>query len=295
MTRLHHAWVLAAALGSLAGVGAGGDPPVRFPDPPAPPPGPSPAPAPRPVDPPGPPRPTELTADSVYVIDSDVRLVVVSSPRGKIVVTEDEGPVRVRGRFVDGDGRTETRTYKGKFVYTVEAVPGASGAVDLIVFPEGSKTQADVIWRQLMVRAGVGPLPPPKPDPVVPDPPKPDPKPDPVTTAPFPCPDGGLRVLMVFERANSTKLSPGHHAAIFGVPSRTYLRSVCAGGENGFRIYDPDDDVTNDDPVWKPAMAVKRDSLPWLVVSNGRTGYSGPLPADPAGLRTEVSKHEVKK
>lgn len=123
---------------------------------------PAPAPAPGEV--------SRLAGDQWYVIDSDVPLVVLSSPAGLVKVTRDAGPVKMRGRFVDGAG-SETRTYAGKHVYTVEAI--AAGRVELLVVPVGATDETGVIRRTIDVTAGRGPCPPPDPEP------KPDPKPDP--------------------------------------------------------------------------------------------------------------------
>lgn len=133
-----------------------------------------------PVEPakPAPPAPmpgavSKLPADSLYVIDSDVEVLVLASPQGVVSVSQDTGPLKIRGKFVDGTGGVETRTYKGKQVYVVEAAK--TGRVELLVVPVGSKVPADVVRRTLDVEAGQGPIPPPLPDPK----PKPDPKPDP--------------------------------------------------------------------------------------------------------------------
>jgi hypothetical protein len=133
--------------------------PIRLPVTPAP--APTPSPTPNAV--------TSLAADQLYVIDSDVVCIVLTSPAGIVSVTEDSGPVKIRGKFVDGAGKAESRSYKGKAVYTVEAV--ASGRVELLIIPVGGAA-GDVIRRTLDVTAGHEP--PPKPTPT------PDPAPMPV-------------------------------------------------------------------------------------------------------------------
>ena len=114
---------------------------------------------------------SKLTGELLYVIDSDVELIVLSSPDGVVRVSTDAGPLRMRGRFVDGDGSVETRNYKGKHIYTIDAI--ASGRTELIVIPKGVSKQSDIIRKTLDVDSGAGPRPPPKPDP------EPGPKPDP--------------------------------------------------------------------------------------------------------------------
>jgi hypothetical protein len=159
--RLHHVWHLVLALATYT-IAADPTPkadPIRLPVTPAP----APTPAPSAV--------TSLTADQLYVIDADVSCIVLTSPTGIVSVTEDGGPVKIRGKFVDGTGKAESRNYKGKAVYTVEAV--ASGRVELLIVPVGGAA-GDVIRRTLDVTAGQGPQPPPKPTPT------PDPAPTPV-------------------------------------------------------------------------------------------------------------------
>jgi hypothetical protein len=138
---------------------------------------------------------------------------------------------------------------------------------------------------------GPGPVPPPPgPQPPPPVPPPPDPTPD---TAPFPA--TGLHVLIVFETADAVALPAGQRAILYGKANREFLNAKTAPGPDGrtrsWRIYDADTDVTAEAKVWQDAMAVPRQSLPWLVVSNGRTGFSGPLPADPAAFQAIVNQH----
>lgn len=130
--------------------------PIKLPQPPTPP-------APAPV-----PAAAPLASDQLYVFDSDVQCIVLTSPTGLVKVTEDQGPLKVRAKFVFGTA-IETRTYSKKWVYSVEAV--GAGRTELIVFPLGSTKEADVI-RQLIDAGGVAPKPP--------DPPTPNPNPNPV-------------------------------------------------------------------------------------------------------------------
>ncbi|MBA4191329.1 MAG: hypothetical protein C0467_25385 [Planctomycetaceae bacterium] len=129
-------------------------------------------PAPGPVD-----GVVRLIGDSQYVIDSDTPIVVLASPAGIVSIAEDAGPVRIRGRFVDGSGKSESRTFKGKQVFVVEGL--LPGRVELLIVPVGATKAADVIRRTIDVDTGTAPIPPPTPKPD----PKPEPKPDPVTKA----------------------------------------------------------------------------------------------------------------
>lgn len=119
--------------------------------------------------------------------------------------------------------------------------------------------------------------PPPVPPGPGPDPkPKPDPDPSPKDA---PIAGDGLRVLIVHE--TSQPLSQSQFATIYGQQFRDYLRAKCAKGADGSaeaRIWDKDVDTKDAPKHWQDAMKRPRQSIPWLIVSNGKTGFEGPLP-----------------
>lgn len=112
----------------------------------------------------------KLSGEQTFVVDSDVEFMIDAFPPGVVEITSEPGPVRMRAVFVDGTGKPEWRTFKGKHVATVNAV--GTGRVTLVIVPVGAKSRAD--WVTQRIDANAGPQPPP-----VPVPPKPDPKPDP--------------------------------------------------------------------------------------------------------------------
>lgn len=132
-----------------------------------------PAPAPKPYR--GPVPVNSLSEDTWYVVESQVQLIVLHSPAGHVAVQPEEGPVKVRGRFADGNGKTETRNFTSKYLYFVNAVK--AGSIELLIVPVGVSAESEVI-RQPLTVMGLEPNPPPKPDPPKPDP---DPIPDPVS------------------------------------------------------------------------------------------------------------------
>lgn len=138
--------------------------------------------------------------------------------------------------------------------------------------------------------------PPPAPRPDEPPAPRPDEPPPPDEAAPIPAP--GLRVLIVFETSDQGRLTAGQRAAVFGQPVRDYLDARCAVGPDGrsreYRIYDQNQSVAGESKLWQDAMARPRKSVPWLVVSNGKAGYEGPLPATTAEFFDLVKKYEGK-
>ena len=205
--------------------------------------------------------PIKLAADQSFVIRSAVKLVVVASPEGLVNVAPEGGPIRVRGKFTDGAGKWESRTYAEKYIYFVE--PLAAGRCELIVVTD----TGDVIRKVLDVGGGPGPLPP---DPIPPDP-KPDVKPT------------GLRVILVREVQdpltkeqtniwNSTKL-------------KDWLDAKVVKDERGrpaWRKWDKDIDVTNETvtmrQLWE-ATRSKIGQLPAIVIVTDQQGLVFPLPA----------------
>jgi hypothetical protein len=127
--------------------------PIRLPVAPLPP---------QPTPPPNPTPVSTLGADQIYVIDSDVPCIVLASPSGIVTVSEDAGPLKIRGNFVDGNGKAESRAYRGKSVFSVEAV--GKGRVELLIVPAGGAA-TDVLRRTLDVGGGPGPQPHPTPEP----------------------------------------------------------------------------------------------------------------------------------
>lgn len=175
--RSRHATTLAVVL--VASAVGFAEPPIRVPAAPV---------VPLPMPPaPRPDATVRLAHDSLFVIDGDTPFLVLASPAGFVSVTEEAGPIRIRGKFADGLGKVESRTFKGKQVVTIEVVQ--TGRVELLIVPVGAKSTADVIRRTLEVDAGHGPQPPPKPDP------KPDPK---------PVVEGKRWILIIEETADAT-------------------------------------------------------------------------------------------
>ena len=118
--------------------------------------------------------------------------------------------------------------------------------------------------------------------------PGPGPGPTPDGKAPFPA--NGLHVLLVYETKDATKLTADQREILFGAPMREFLKQTA--GPDAFRIYDADLDTAADAEVWQRAMAVQRQSLPWVAVSNGKTGASVPLTMTAAEFKALVQKHK---
>jgi hypothetical protein len=134
---------------------------------------------------------------------------------------------------------------------------------------------ASLISTCVVTVEGVQP-PGPSPGPIPPTPPGPTPP------GPAPIPGDGFRVLMVYESADLTKLPPDQLNVLYSQKVRDYLNTHAAKGPDGktpeWRIWDANVPTGAEAKVWQDAMAQKRDKLPWLIVSNGKTGFAGPLP-----------------
>lgn len=109
-----------------------------------------------------------LSEDTWYVIEAAVPLIILHSPAGCVSVSHEEGPVKILGKFADGTGKIETRTFASKNLYFINALK--PGTIELLIIPIGVQAETEIIRQPLVV---MGTAPRPGPDP------KPEPKPDP--------------------------------------------------------------------------------------------------------------------
>lgn len=127
----------------------------------------------------------------------------------------------------------------------------------------------------------------------VPVPPGPDPKPNPDPVIPAPLPLAG--VLMIEESDDRAKITKGQYNALFGSAMRDYINASVAkeDGQPALRILDKDQATLGMAKHWQDA-AKKRPAnftTPWLIVSNGTTGWEGPMPADEAETKAILAKY----
>lgn len=215
----------------------------------------------------------ELALDKLYVIRSKVRCQVYDSPTGFVKVEQfgdEDKPLETRAlcysQFFDGTG-FEKRYYgqdEFKYVYMVNALPNVAGQVELIIAPEGSKQPL----RRMLTVGGARP------------PPDDDNKPKPVPPGPAPIALDGFRVLFIYE--SEDKLTSSQRVILTSSTIRNYLKSKCVKGMDAmtpeYRFFDKDSNVSRESPHWQQAFNRPRASLPWLVISNGKNGFEGPLP-----------------
>lgn len=116
---------------------------------------------------------------------------------------------------------------------------------------------------------------------------KPDlPDEDPVGPSVAPIDLPGLRVLMVVESEMIPSYPKTQMDALFSEKLRLYLNEKCVKNKGEvpdlapeWRIMDVDTKFEDTcDLAWCKALKRPMESLPWIIISNGQTGYEGPLP-----------------
>jgi hypothetical protein len=208
-------------------------------------------------------EPPKIAGQDVVPAHKLVRLTVSGIPVGHFILWDVYPPEDV-----------DAATQKAKSLYEFAAPPGVY-KVRVRAFKPDSETPLEA-WRTVTVQ---GARPPPEPGPTPPGPQPPGP------TPPAPAPPiagDGNRVLIVYETGD--RLPASQAAIITSGVLRDYLDAKTAKDEfnptGAYRIWDQNVILTHPSvsPSWKAAMARPRASTPWLVVSNGKTGFEGPLP-----------------
>lgn len=213
----------------------------------------------------------------------------ISLSATKKVVVEKEVAVEKGQILTAADFPLRARAPQGGILYQWQYPTGVvankkSSVLEIVSAPKGiniiSVTYAVVdfdnktvkeMYVESTIQVGDGPDPGPTPDP---DPPKPDP------TPPAPIPVAGFRVLIIEESADRAKLPPSQLSVIFSEELAKYLnaKTVSEGKYAGWGVFDKDIDTSKLPKTFQDALARPRTSLPWLIVSNGKSGYEGPLP-----------------
>lgn len=135
-------------------------------------------------------------------------------------------------------------------------------------------------------------------DGIVPPAPGPPPVP-PAPPDPAPLPAAGLSVLIIEESGSRSTLPREQLLTMTATGPGSvgeYIAAKAIKGPDGktpeFRIFDKDQNVSAESKFWQDAMALKRGpELPWLMVTNGKGGYSGPLPKTQVETLTILKKY----
>lgn len=125
--------------------------------------------------------------------------------------------------------------------------------------------------------------------PIPPEPKPPEPKPPDVA----PIPVDGFRVLIIHESAD--KIPPAQRAIVTAQVIRQYVNAKCVKGPDGVtaeaRFWDKDTIVSGESKLWQDAMNRPRSSIPWIIISTGKAGFEGPLPATVADTLALLKKY----
>lgn len=220
-----------------------------------------------------------------------VMLLLASAAFGQTVTVPDKLEVKT-GRLarveITYDGKDPRYVIVGKDVDSFQEHTSKPNVIVLRILAYEDQKIALIAWcvkgdvssepGECLITASGGKPPTPTP---TPDPKPPTPNPDDPVIAP-PIPDAGFRVLILQNTADLTKLPPSQNAILTSGVMRAYLNSHCITGPDGklkeWRIWDAAGPFDAESQLWQTATKRKRDSVPWIVISNGKTGFEGPLP-----------------
>ncbi len=221
---------------------------------------------------------TNLPADTWFIIESKTPRTVIDSPAGHVLVKQFDVSTVSRsflGKFVDGNGQPdEERTYPThqdyKWIYSIRA--SKAGTAELLLIPE-SVTNASDVTRLTITVMGRGPNPPPIPEPDV------DPEPD----VPTPTPVSTFRVIFVKE--SGATLNSQQSAIPSAKAIRDYLntKTTKEGGQAGWREYDPQQIVKNEQPIMMALWETVKPQLlpaPCLVIEVNGHATVKPFPSN---------------
>lgn len=102
--------------------------------------------------------------------------------------------------------------------------------------------------------------------------------------------------MIVVDTNEMSKMPAAQQLALSSGDVRSYLNATCPLGPDGktheWRIWDKSVNASNESALWQAALKrAEGKPTPWIVVSNGTTGYEGALPANAADLLTLLKKY----
>ena len=172
-----------------------------------------------------------------------------------------------------GESTTLTWVTTGAEKVTLQGEPVDAAGTVLVqpslptnLFTLAAESSAGIVYSQTIVT--VSDLPPPIPNPT------------PIT-------EKGFRVLIVEETEERVNLPKSQLEILLSLADggvRKFLEMKCVKDSKGnpeFRILDKDNDLSRDAKVWQDAWKIPHTPLPYLIATNGVTGFAGPLPKTP--------------
>lgn len=233
---------------------------------------------------PDPPAPTDPVA-SIEVVNSNGEPVVGETNVGEMLVIKSDKSVHEKDVVGSLTWIIEPplQTFMSDGGKTVIVNTGLKPDVLRIMQIVSTKTGKNA-YQRISIRIGQGPQPPPTPV---------DPDVDPEPVDPPVPKTGQLKVLIVEETGSRGELPSSQISVFTSLDIRDYVKKACSktGEQPDFRVYDKDVSVATE-PEWiKKAFSEQRQGLPWILISNGTTGFSGPLPKDVSETLSLLKKY----
>ena len=218
-----------------------------------------------------------------------VKVTVKAGDIGRVEITpfkvEGKDPLAVGWRAAAAESALFADELTPRAGKTRLMVQGKKAGTYYLVLWSAGETDSAVVEVEV---TGAAPAPKPAPD-------DDKPKPKPPAPSPVPIPVAGFRALIVYETADLAKLPSAQRAVLTSAEVRGYLNDHCTPGPDGktkeWRVLDKDADAGGEPALWQAALKRDRKSLPWLIVSDGKTGFEGPLPADTAATLALLRKY----
>jgi hypothetical protein len=102
-----------------------------------------------------------------------------------------------------------------------------------------------------------------------------------------PVPGDGKHLAIIYETQDRASMPRGQQEIIDSVT----IRKMLIDGGWTARYLDDDTEFTTESQWFRAAVELPMDSLPWVVLSNGKAGYSGPLPQTAREFTELVDKY----
>jgi hypothetical protein len=170
---------------------------------------------------------TTLNTDEVFVVQSNVELMLRKFGTGEINILETTGPKSFPAKFTSGNGTLEVKEFKLPYLYFITA--SKQGIVTIDFIPSGlTKAHQHKIRRQILTIPGA-PQPPPEPEPTpLPVPPKP------IPPEPTPEPDVSVEKVHLSIVYDTRNVSQPTATVLNGL----YGWSAFIGADNTYLLYD---------------------------------------------------------
>lgn len=104
----------------------------------------------------------------------------------------------------------------------------------------------------------------------------------PTPVNPAPIAEPGFRVMIVYPAKGLGALPIPQSTMLTAQQLRDYLNNKCFknGTAAEWRIWPDNTNATGESELWQKAFARNRTNAPWIIISNGTTGFEGQLPLD---------------